>query len=59
MKYILISGNPVDGFEYIGPFDGPEAAHEYVENDRDMRDGDWWVHLLQEPAAQVYRKKGG
>ncbi len=49
MKHIIIFGNPVDGFEYVGPFDDAEAANEYAE--RYLSGGnDWWVVLLQEPS---------
>jgi hypothetical protein len=49
VKYIIIFGNPADGFEHIGPFDDGEAANEYA--DRHLRGrNDWWVVLLQEPS---------
>jgi hypothetical protein len=30
-KYILIHGNPVDGFAYVGPFDTASDAHNHGE----------------------------
>jgi hypothetical protein len=50
MDYILIFGNPGDGFEYVGPFKTAAAATEYAETDRELRNGGWWVMLLQKPA---------
>lgn len=49
MKYILVFGNPADGFEHIGPFDSAEEASAYAER---WLDGDWWTVLLQEPARE-------
>lgn len=51
MKYIIMSiiwGNPVDGCEYIGPFNSAEEANAYAERWL----GDWWMVLLQEPARE-------
>lgn len=49
MKHIICFGNPSDGFEFVGPFAGADAATEYA--DRHLaRGGDWWTILLQEPA---------
>ena len=42
MAYILISGNPVDGYTFIGPFEY-EAAIRYAEI---HLDGDWWIGKL-------------
>lgn len=43
--YIVIVGNPVDGFSYYGPFEDRETAIKYAE--RNFRNsGDWWVHDL-------------
>lgn len=47
MKYILIFGNPVDGFTYLGPFDSTEEANDYAD-DKIRRD-DWWVAILDKP----------
>ena len=48
MKYILVFGSPVDGFEHIGPFDSAEDAYNYAE--MHFCGSDWWLILLQEPA---------
>jgi hypothetical protein len=39
-QVLLIVGNPVDGFIYIGPFETYEDATEFAEkNDHDY----WWA----------------
>lgn len=47
--WIIITGNPVDGFEYHGPFDTNESACEFGNGDEHMTDhgGDWWVAEIQ------------
>jgi len=44
---IFISGNPVDGFRYIGPITG-EQTIELLEDDyfTDSFGGEWWVANL-------------
>jgi hypothetical protein len=42
MNKIIITGNPVDGFNYYGPFDEEELTLAY-----DSFDGDWWVASLK------------
>lgn len=42
--HILITGNPVDGFEYFGPFKTGEEAITYGE---DWLSSDWWIALLR------------
>jgi hypothetical protein len=49
MQWIIVRGNPADGFEYVGPFQSGEAANAYQDADHD-RGMDWWVVLLQAPA---------
>lgn len=47
-KWIVITGNPVDGCNYIGPFDSREAAEDYIYHDS----SDWWVVELQSPDTE-------
>jgi hypothetical protein len=35
MKYIILSGNPVEGYEFYGPFDTQESALKYADNNLD------------------------
>jgi hypothetical protein len=42
-KYIVVVGDPVDGFEFYGPFNTePEAIEWAGEN----LNGDWWTASL-------------
>lgn len=47
--HILVSGNPIDGFSYIGPFPDYASAHAYAE--AELRDEEWWLVALQPPVA--------
>lgn len=42
-QYILIHGNPVDGFSYVGPFNGYSAAHDHGEH---MGYSEYWLSEL-------------
>ena len=44
--YIIITGNPVQGFTYQGPFTGRDVASDYGEY---ITDTDWWLAELLEP----------
>lgn len=41
MSTVLITGNPVDGFAFRGPFADRVAAIKYAEWNHEG--GDWWV----------------
>jgi hypothetical protein len=43
-QWVVISGNPVDGFFYYGPFDSAEAAASAAEDS--VLDADWWISKL-------------
>lgn len=45
-KYIIISGNPIEGFNAIGPFSGAQDVSEYADQ---IRDNDWWLMDLSSP----------
>jgi hypothetical protein len=47
MRYVLAFGNPVDGFEFVGPFTDRRAAEEYRSR---YSIDDCWTILLQRPA---------
>jgi hypothetical protein len=42
--WILITGNPVGGFTYIGTFN---TYDEVLAAGEDLADADWWVYQLQ------------
>lgn len=44
-QYIIITGNPVDGFVHIGPY----ATADEANIDADDGTGDWWVATLYPP----------
>lgn len=53
-QHILITGNPVDGFAFTGPFTYPEDASEAGEASQT----DWWLGVL-EPSDQAARVLAG
>lgn len=49
-KFIVIVGNPGDGFDYHGTFDNEEDAATWAE--RDIPGGEWWVVKLNPPEEE-------
>jgi hypothetical protein len=49
MQYAVAYGNPVDGFFFVGPFKGRDAAVEYGESEAIARD--LWIVELTPPAV--------
>jgi hypothetical protein len=47
MSAIVIIGNPVQGFNYHGPFDNVEEAADWGNDNSEG--GDWWVTDLHAP----------
>lgn len=47
---ILIYGNPVNGFAYVGPFCNPSDAHNYGEH---MGYPEYWLTELVRPKDEV------
>jgi len=43
---VVIYGNPVDGFNHVGPFPDAEVANWWADG---LMDGDWWVTSLTPP----------
>jgi len=50
--HIIISGNPVDGFFYYGPFEDAEQALEYADAEYSIRNSEYWVTELTPPEEQ-------
>jgi hypothetical protein len=46
---IVITGTPVDGFQYLGPFVDSAEALGYCEG---LAGTDWWIAPLYEPAQR-------
>ncbi len=50
--HIIITGNPVDGFEFIGPFKTADDAVAYANGDQLNQfaapriEGEWWIAPL-------------
>ncbi len=55
--YVLMTGNPVDGFTLDGPFTNHDEAMAYGEW---LSDCDWWIVAVKSPDSRwkgVYGKK--
>ena len=48
--YVVITGNPVDGLFFYGPFDSYDEATAYAERNHDG--DDWWATKLQQPEEE-------
>ena len=46
-QYLVIAGNPVDGFAFYGPFIDFDSAVEWTE--RHAKNTDSWVATLETP----------
>ena len=49
--HIVITGNPVDGFNYHGPFDNWQKAMEFGEYD--CKDVEWHECALENPGEDT------
>ena len=49
MSVIIVHGNPVSGFNHVGPFNTPDSAIGYMEHVLTDVGGDWWVIPLESP----------
>lgn len=56
MKYIIISGNVVDGHSLCGPFDTPADAAVYAS--RYQPDGTWTIVKLNPPDPDAVLRDG-
>jgi len=47
--WLIVSGNPVHGFKYYGPFESSEAAIKVAEKflHSDFMSDEWWVTELE------------
>jgi hypothetical protein len=46
-QFIVIYGNPADGFSHVGPFDSHDEASTYTATDEPAN---WWIVRLDAPA---------
>lgn len=50
MKFVIVFGNPIDGFNFRGPFDSVEDANHSAE--ASDPDDYWWVAELNPPTEE-------
>lgn len=48
MKTIVMFGNPMDGFNCVGPFETREQALDWAD-DNVAREYDWWLVPIADP----------
>ncbi len=49
MQHIVIYGNPMSGFRFVGPFETIDDARRYIEMEDDSRN--FWLAELDAPAS--------
>ena len=47
-QFIVIYGNPIDGFAHVGPFNSRDEAVLYAESE--PYNGNWFITMLDAPA---------
>ena len=47
-QFIMVRGNPVDGFSFVGPF---PTRSSVVDDYGDTVDTEWWVAELEPPLS--------
>ncbi len=57
MAHVIMTGNPVDGFQLYGPFDTHEEADEFVTAEADGIE--LWVLPVSDPAMLTEIKGNG
>jgi len=45
--WIVITGNPISGFDFVGPFSDPATAIDCAERDLSSSEIDWWISKLK------------
>lgn len=50
-QHVLITGNVVDGMEFIGPFADGNDAGDYAENANEIDSHEWLSATLYKPGA--------
>jgi|HubBroStandDraft_3_1064219.scaffolds.fasta_scaffold568958_2 hypothetical protein len=51
MNYIIIIGTPIEGLNFIGPFDNITPALNYAR--KEYGDDSWWIKELVEPGENT------
>lgn len=55
MKHIIVVGNPVDGYEFYGPFDTSDDALRFHDSELDYGDH-WEITQLKSPEPNMWSK---
>ena len=50
-SFMVITGNPVDGLFYNGPFADSELAFEWANSEHNGED--WWIAVLHSPDGEA------
>jgi len=45
-QHIIVTGNPLDGLEFYGPFDTSDEAGEWAE--KKIPNNEWWIATLED-----------
>lgn len=46
MQYVILAGNPINGFEVFGPFNSEHDASNFADS---LEDREWWLTPLTSP----------
>lgn len=57
MAHVIMTGNPIDGFQLFGTFDTPEEANKFVETEADGIE--LWVLPVSNPIMLTEIKGNG
>lgn len=49
MKHIIVTDDPVNGFTFIGPFDGIDEALEFGNANPPHHSVGWWIAPIADP----------
>ena len=55
--HVIVTDNPVDGMNFIGPFPNSASAIESADHDGRL-DADWWIAPLGRPRKKSRAKPG-
>ena len=50
-QFLIILGNPVDGYNYVGPFASSDEANDWGERNEAKYETEWWITCLVTPLA--------
>lgn len=49
--WVVVTGNPLDGIEHIGPFNTSDHATDWA--DEHIEDEEWWVAPMTTPKSYL------